>query len=448
MNNFITKFQDFVIANELFAPDERGLLAVSGGVDSVALAHLFHFVGYNFGIAHCNFQLRGEASDGDAIFVKKLAEQFNVPFFSASFDTQAFADEQKISIQMAARELRYAWLEKIRQQHDFQWIATAHHLNDSIETFFYNFAKGTGIRGLQGIPMKNERIIRPLLFATKDEILAFANAENLAYREDVSNEESKYDRNKIRHHVIPPLREINSDFEQTSAGNLRRIQETTYLFDWALAQIRREAVEETSGGIRIDVAKVLEHPPAVQTILYEFLYPFGFHADQIGQMLESFERQSGPIFYSETHRLLVDREFFIIEKQAFDTDQTLFVIPVGTQEFRTDVGNFTFVRKTGRPEIFTSDSFIVHLDAKRITFPLTLRHWQAGDFFYPLGLSGKRQKLQDFFTNQKLSRFEKERVWLLLSGEDICWVVGYRPDERFKITDETTSHWVIRFQKT
>lgn len=448
MDNFITKFQDFITANELFAPDERVLLAVSGGVDSVVMCHLFHLAGFDFGIAHCNFQLRGEASEGDAIFVKALAAKLGVPFFSKSFDTQAFADEQKISIQMAARELRYAWLEDIRQRHDYQQIATAHHLNDSIETFFYNFAKGTGIRGLQGIPMKNGRIIRPLLFATKDEILAFANAKNLAYRADASNEESKYDRNKIRHHVIPTLREINSDFEQTSAGNLRRIQETMHLFDWALAQIRREAVAETSGGIRMDVAKVLEHQPAVQTILYEFLNPFGFHADQIGQMLESFERQSGAIFYSETHRLLVDREFFVIEKQTFDTGQEQFVISAGTREFRTDVGNFTFAYKTGRPETFTSDSFIVHLDAEKITFPLTLRHWQAGDFFYPLGLSGSRQKLQDFFTNQKLSRFEKERVWLLLSGNEICWVVGHRLDERFKITDETTSYWVIRFQKT
>ena len=448
MENFVAKFEAFVTDNELFVRGEPVLLAVSGGVDSVVMCHLFHLAGFGFGIAHCNFQLRGAASDGDEIFVKELAQQLNVPFFSESFETEAFANKQKISTQMAARELRYAWLEQIRQQHDFQRIATAHHLNDAIETFFYNFAKGTGIRGLQGIPLRNGHLIRPLLFATKHEISAFANAQQLDFRADASNEESKYDRNKIRHHVIPPLREINPDIEQTSAENLRKMQETTYLFDWALAQIRREAITETDDITRIDAAKILEHQPAARTVLYELLRPFGFHADQIEQMLESFERQSGAIFYSETHRLLVDREFFIIEKQTFDTENAQFVIPAGTQEFRTDVGNFTFTYKTGRPETFTSDSFTVLLDAEKVTFPLTLRHWQAGDFFYPLGLSGSRQKLQDFFTNQKLSRFEKERVWLLLSGDEICWVVGHRLDERFKITDETTSHWVIRFQKT
>jgi len=448
MENFAAKFKGFVADNELFASGERVLLAVSGGVDSVVMCHLFHLANYNFGIAHCNFQLRGAASDGDEFFVKELTQELKVPFFSESFETEAFANDRKISIQMAARELRYEWLEQIRQQHDFQWIATAHHLNDAIETFFYNFTKGTGIRGLQGIPLRNGHIIRPLLFAAKEEILAFAQSEQLKFRADASNEESKYDRNKIRHQVFPPLREINPDFEQTSAGNLRRMQETAYLFEWALSQIRREAITESDDITRIKMVKVLEHQLAARTILYEFLRPFGFHADQIEQMLESYERQSGAIFYSETHRLLIDRAFFIIEKQTFNTENEQLVIPAGTQEFRTDVGNFTFEYKTGRPETFTSDSFTVLLDAEKVTFPLTLRHWQAGDFFYPLGLSGSRQKLQDFFTNQKLSRFEKERVWLLLSGDEICWVVGHRLDERFKITDETTSHWVIRFQKT
>ena len=445
MNNFITRFQSFITENELFAKDERVLLAISGGVDSVVMCHLFQQAGFQFGIAHCNFQLRGEASDGDETFVNNLARKLKVPFFSKSFDTEAFAARHKISIQMAARELRYEWLEQIRQTHDFQWLATAHHLNDSTETFFYNFAKGTGIRGLHGIPLKNERIVRPLLFATKDEILDFAKTENIAYREDASNEEIKYDRNKIRHQVIPVFKALNPDFEQTAADNLRRIREVEFLFDWAVAQIRREVVKEREEKIQINVSKLLDYQFATSTLLYEWLKPFGFHPDLIGKMLEA---QTGAVFYSLTHRLLVDRKSFIIEKQALEPQNEQFVITEEIRDLQLNVGNFTFEYKTGRPETFNDDDFTVYLDAEKLRFPLTLRHWQPGDFFYPLGLRGNRQKIQDFFTNQKLARFDKERVWILTSGEDICWVVGYRPDERFKITATTKAYWVIRFKKS
>lgn len=445
MDNFITRFQSFITENELFANTDRILLAVSGGVDSVVLCYLFQQSGFQFGIAHCNFQLRGEASDGDEVFVKNLARRLEVPFFSKSFDTNAFAAKHKISIQMAARELRYEWLEQIRQTHDFQWLATAHHLNDSIETFFYNFAKGTGIRGLHGIPLKNERIVRPLLFATKDEILDFAKAENIAYRKDASNEEIKYDRNKIRHQVMPVFKSLNPDFERTAAENLRRIQEVEFLFDWAVAQIRREAVQEIEDKIQISIAKTTDYQPAASTLLYEWLKPFGFHPDLIDKMLEA---QTGAVFYSLTHRLLVDRDTFIIEKQALEPQNEQFVITEKIRDLHLNVGSFTFEYKTGHPETFTDDNYTVYLDAEKLRFPLTLRHWQPGDFFYPLGLRGNRQKLQDFFTNQKLSRFDKERAWILISGKDICWVVGHRLDERFKITSTTKAYWVIRFKKS
>lgn len=448
MEDFITKFQTFVTENKLFDRKDRVLLAVSGGVDSMVMCHLFQAAKFNFALAHCNFKLRGEASDGDEAFVRAFAQSLQVPFFTTSFATKKIAETEKISIQMAARDLRYDWLEAIRQQNDFQWIATAHHLNDSIETFFYNFTKGTGIRGLQGIPLQNGHVIRPLLFATKNGIVAFANEKAIPFREDASNEEDKYARNKIRHHVIPTLLEINPNFEQTSAENLRRMQETAYLFDWAIGQIQENAVETAKGITRIKVAEILKHQAAVSTILYELLHPFGFHADQIAQMLASFRIGSGAIFYSQTHQLLVDRLYFIIEKRTFDTNETQFVIAEGVKEFDTDVGNFTIEHKTGQPETFTNDEFSVFLDAEKVTFPLTLRHWQAGDFFYPLGLGGKRQKLQDFFTNQKIPRFEKERVWLLLSGDAVCWLVGHRLDERFKITDSTKEYLVIKFQKT
>ncbi|MDX1939793.1 MAG: tRNA lysidine(34) synthetase TilS [Saprospiraceae bacterium] len=443
MKHILDKFQSFITDNELFAEDEKILLAVSGGVDSVVLCHLFFQAKLNFGIAHCNFQLRGEASHEDELFVKNLAQQLKVPFFSTVFDTKEFAETQKISIQMAARDLRYEWLEQIRQQNDFQWIATAHHLNDSIETLFYNFAKGTGIRGLQGIPMKNNRIIRPLLFATKDEILAFAKAENIIFREDASNEEDKYARNKIRHHVIPILQEINPNFEQTAAKNLKYLREAEYLYQFSLDQIRQQVVIETDHELKINTTKLIDYQFIISTLLYEWLKPFGFNSDQIAQILEA---ATGAIFYSPTHRLTVDRTLFILQKQALDTSPEQFVIPSGSKKFESNVGTLTLEYKTGQPNAFTDDPFVVYLDAEKLTYPLMLRHWQAGDFFYPLGLGGSRQKLQDFFTHQKLSRFEKERVWILASGDDICWIIGLRMDERFKITPETKYYYIIRFK--
>lgn len=440
---FITQFQSFITKNKLFVKEDKILLAVSGGVDSVVLCYLFFLSKYNFAIAHCNFQLRGAASDEDEQFVKQLAEKFRVPFFSTRFQTQEYADANKISIQMAARDLRYAWLEDVRQFNDYQWIATAHHLNDSIETFFYNFAKGTGIRGLHGIPIKNNYIIRPLSFATKQEILHFAQAFDIAYREDASNEKEVYARNKIRHHIIPVLKELNPDFETIAAQNLKRIREAELLYDIAIEFLRKQVLTEEHNIVIIDLQKLADYQLVSSTLLFEWLRPFHFNNHQITQMLSA---EVGALFYSSTHRLLVDRLHFIIEKSTFITEKEQFVIPAGLQRFDTNVGILTFEYKTDTPNTFPHDPFIVYLDAEKLTFPLKLRHWQAGDLFYPLGLSGKSQKLQDFFTNRKLSRFEKERVWLLESGEQICWIIGHRLDERFKITSHTKSYWVIQFE--
>lgn len=394
-------------------------------------------------MAHCNFQLRGEASDADEALVKKLAEKFRVPFFSIRFETQVYAETHKLSIQMAARELRYEWLKKIQQAHDFQWIATAHHLNDSTETFLYNFAKGTGIRGLHGIPIQNEQIIRPLSFASKQEIIDFANLYEVDYREDASNEKDVYARNKIRHHIIPVLKELNPDFESIAAQNFRRIREAEFLYDFAIQNLKKEIITEEDNIININLQKLADYQFAAPTLLYEWLKPYHFNNNQITQMLSA---EVGAFFYSPTHRLLVDRLHFIIEKSTVVTTNQQFVIHSGTRDFDSNVGKLTFELKTGQPGAFVNDSFVVYLDAEKLTFPLTLRHWRAGDFFYPLGLSGKTQKLQDFFTNQKLSRFEKDRVWLLEAGGAICWIIGYRLDERFKITPHTKSYWVIRFE--
>lgn len=445
MQHFITQFQSFITEKELFVSDEKVLLAVSGGVDSVVLCHLFFQAKFNFGIAHCNFQLRGEDSDADEQFAKKLAENFRVPFFSTRFETQQFAKTHKLSIQMAARDLRYEWLEKIRQSNDFQWIATAHHLNDSIETFFYNFAKGTGIRGLHGIPLKNRKIIRPLLFSTKQAILDFASAHDIAYREDASNEKDTYARNKIRHHIIPTLKALNPDFERTAAQNLQHIRAAEFLYDFAIAHLRKEIVIESENTLQIDLTKLSNYQTAASTLLFEWLKPYHFNADQIVQMLTA---EIGALFYSTTHKLLVDRNLLIIEMISSISPTETFLIPADTHKFESNVAMLTFEYKIGQPNAFPDDLFIVYLDAEKLHFPLTLRHWRAGDVFYPLGLSGNSQKLQDFFSNNKLSRFVKDRVWILESNGAICWVVGYRIDEHFKITPQTKDYFSIQFQKT
>lgn len=302
----LDRLKSFVETHQLFQAEDRVLLAVSGGADSVVLAHLFSNAGFGFAIAHCNFQLRGEASDGDEAFVKKLANDLSCPFFSTRFDTQKVMAERGQSMQIVARELRYEWLEEIRLQNDYQYIATAHHLNDSIETALYNFTKGTGIRGLHGIPHKNGAIIRPLLFATREEIEAYLATQGLTHREDQSNRERKYSRNQIRLDVIPLLKEINPGLEKTMQQNFRNLRETQWLFEFAAAQFHEKLVREIADGLAIQVLPLRQHPAGL-TLLHEWLSPYGFTTDQLESAL--FENtQTGAIFYSKTHRLLVDRD--------------------------------------------------------------------------------------------------------------------------------------------
>jgi tRNA(Ile)-lysidine synthase len=443
MSDFMTRFQAFINENQLFSKDARILLAVSGGLDSVVMAHLFQRAGWHIAIAHCNFKLRGTASDADALFVVELSRELGVPCFSTAFDTQAFAERHNMSIQMAARELRYNWLESLRQLIDYQHIATAHHQNDAIETFLYNFTKGAGIRGLQGLPMRNGCIIRPLLFATKAELAQLAETWGCAYREDASNAEDKYARNNIRLQVVPVLKQLNPALEQTAAANFQYLGDALQLYEWALKQIRQAVLQDTANGWRID-RKQLQQYPAAATLLYEWLHPMGFCADQLTQALQA---RTGATFQAQSYILLVDRSFFIIEKKAYITENEQFIIHSDVEELLLPVGKLTFEYKTGRPAYLNPDPFVVYLDAETLHFPLMLRHWQPGDYFYPLGLNGKRQKLHRFFINQKIPLTEKGRIWLLTSGQAICWVLGMRADERFKISPDTRAYWVIHFQQ-
>ncbi len=483
------KFAAGLRSGKLWTPGERWLVTSSGGVDSTALCHLLAATEIPFSVAHCNFQLRGEASDGDELFVKILAEQLGVPFFSKRFDTKKFASEQRLGIQEAARKLRYDWFHEILQVADCQRIATAHHLDDSIETVLFNFGRGCGIRGLHGILPKTGQLVRPLLFATKNDIREWAEQRQIEFREDASNDSDKYARNLIRHHAVPAFEKINPAFQKSAGETIARIREAEALFEFAVTQIHQKIVETTPDGWRLDTRKLLSYPTP-STVLFEWLHPLGFDEEQVRQILQSIENQPGKVFTVSSGRLLVDR-FFIFFSLAENVGGGLNIDAIharqsGTPTFRSEYpdlkvgvpeaaaenvggglnidaipteplalpgGGSLHFRQSGTPTFGSGRSDlkvgvpeVAYLDADRLEFPLILRHWQPGDVFQPIGMGGKRQKLQDYFSNRKLSVFEKEKAWLLESRGQICWVVGMRLDERFKVVENTKSCLEVAFR--
>ncbi len=437
----IRDLQDYVNSEDLFSKEAKILLAVSGGMDSVVLTQLMHTAGYSIGLAHCNFQLRGADSDGDEIFVQQLALELNVPFYSHHFDTSSYAAEQNISIQMAARDLRYTWLEEIRSTNGYAYIATAHHLNDSLETVIYNFAKGTGIRGLHGILPKQNKIIRPLLFATRDQIAAYQVQQAIAFREDASNASDKYSRNYIRHHIVPALRSLNPNLELTAATTINNLKETEWLFLEMIERYRQKHVRKEAGRWYIDYQKLPKE--AAATILFELLSPFGFHGDQVRMILRQ-EHQAGVYFESEEYVLLIDREELILRPQAERVQRELRISAVDADDaLHVSIGSANIECKllNEPPESFPRDENIALLDFDKLDFPLTLRYWKAGDQFQPFGLNGHHKKVKDFLTNRKLNRFEKNETMVIESNGEICWVVGLRIDERFKVDAGTKRYW-------
>lgn len=416
---------------------------MSGGIDSVAMVHLFSEGKFNFGIAHCNFKLRGNESDEDEKFVKKLSEKFYVPFFSATFDTGKYAEEKKISIQMAARELRYEWFEKVRKENGFDFIVTAHHLNDSIETVLMNIIRGTGINGLHGILPKQDKIIRPLLFAKRSEIEKFVSANNIEFRTDVSNESDKYVRNKIRNQIILLFKEINPSFEETMLENMERMKSVEKVYQQGVTSLRKKLLEFRGKEIFIPIRKLQKIFPS-EFLVYEMLKEFNFNFHQVQQIVQSFESEPGKVFLSDTHRLLKDRNFLIIS--PMETDEITYSLIEENQKevvladlkLKIKVVENKNFQIPDKPEIAC-------LDFEQLEFPLKIRRWSKGDYFYPLGMK-KKKKLSDFFIDRKLPLAEKEKVWVLFSGEKVVWVVNHRIDERFKITDKTKKIYTLEYQ--
>jgi len=437
-------FKDYIKSTSLFSSSDRILLAVSGGVDSVVMVRLFKDAGYFFGIAHFNFGLRGEDSDKDEVFVRNLAEQYAVPYYVKHSDTKEYAASQKISIQMAARDLRYAWFDEIQNKEGYAYVATAHHLDDQAETFFINILRGTGISGMHGILPKQGRVIRPLMFVTREKILDFAQEQHLVWREDRSNSDRKYLRNKLRHDVLSELYKINPQFSHKLNESIGYLRNVELIFNDHIAGITADLVQNTPEGILISIDWIYEYEPH-DTYLFELLKPYGFSFAVVKEIVRSLDTFSGKIFYSPTHRLLRDRENFIIQPLSelnsdpfagevfyLGKDIPNIELPVCLCTYQTDKIN----------DLPMGKASIACLDINKLEFPLKLRKWEKGDWFIPLGLKGKK-KLSDFFINQKVSLADKEKTWLLLSGDDIVWVIGKRIDNRFRITSKTKKAFVV-----
>jgi len=440
----LSLFKQFIQGKKIFHSQDKVLLAVSGGMDSVSLCELFYQAKFSFGIAHCNFQLRKEANE-DEKFVRQLAKKYNVPFFSTAFDTQIVAKQERQSIQMAARALRYEWLEKIRQENHYQFIATAHHKNDSVETVLLNFVRGTGIAGLHGIRERKDFLIRPLLFSTRKEIESFVKGNKLKYREDKSNKSDKYIRNKIRHKVIPVLKEINPALEETMMQNIERIRDVEHIYEQFIKQNQTALLVQKGNKIILSIVKIKQLSPT-PSFLFELLKKFNFNQTTVNEIITAIDKQSGKIFFSPTHRLLKDRTELIVEKITdYRVQNTSYAVQKGQTKLKTEELYLTMQLHPISNIKHQTSNKIAYLDAEKLHFPLGVRKWEKGDFFYPLGMK-KKKKLSDFFIDTKISLSEKENLWLLTSDEQIAWIIGYRIDNRFKITDETKKIFQMELQ--
>jgi tRNA(Ile)-lysidine synthase len=445
-----------------FEDGNPSLLAVSGGLDSVVMVHLFRAANIPFAIAHCNFQLRGEASDTDESFVQKIALDLEVPFFIKRFETKAYAEEKGLSTQMAARQLRYSWFAEIAQENDFNYISVAQHLNDSLETTLLNFVRGTGLTGLTGIKpvpaSPGKGVIRPLLFASRQDILEYARIHEITWYEDSSNASDDYARNYVRHHIVPRFEELNPSFLNTAARNMVRIREAEENLNFLLdSWIQSNQIQpDGSTYAYIEKQKIIQLPAPQQALLH-WLKPYGFDAEQARQISEGLEHIGFELQSDQGFRLLVDRDKILIESLEHLDLQEISTLEQPVIDIQADdlmislpdQSRLFFLPFEGHPSETTlhqPNSAIVNVS--KLQFPLHLRHWQPGDSFQPLGMDGKSQKLQDFFTNQKLSRFDKEKVWLLFNGDGILiWVVGMRMDNRFKIDTKTNKALKINWIK-
>lgn len=429
----LNKFKNHINKQLPFLEKSKLIIAISGGVDSVALAHLCKALNLNFTLAHCNFKLRGEESNADEDFVLELAEELDVEAFIQNFDTQAYADENKRSIQMAARELRYDWFAELAEQLKFEYILTAHHADDNLETFLINFTRGTGLNGLTGIPMLNGNIARPLLPFSREQIEHYAKEQNISWREDSSNSSRKYLRNKLRHEVVPILKEINPQLLDSFQNTLENLNDSADIMSEGIGTFIDKALEPFDGiQLKFKISEFKKTKNA-KAYLYEVFHSYGF--TEWNDIVNLLDAQSGKQVLSNKHRLIKDREHIILTGlYNSELSEASFLISENDKSIKLPIGVLSFADVDDIEYIST---IVTHLDKEKLNFPLELRLWKEGDYFYPSGMKGKK-KISKYLKDEKLSLVDKENVWLLTSNNEVVWVVGKRSDNRFCVTEATT----------
>lgn len=411
--------------------DSRVLVAVSGGVDSVVLASMCYSLKLNFSIAHCNFRLRGLQSDKDEAFVRNLGKGFDTAVYVEHFDTIGYAQTNNLSVQMAAREIRYNWFEELREETESDFVLTAHHSDDNLETFLINVLRGTGLQGLCGIPQRNGKVLRPMLFVSRREIETYAQQNQIQWREDHTNASNKYLRNKLRLDVIPILKEQSPQLLESLDQTQGYLKQSSQLLEDYTALVFSKVAKTTKFGYSIDISK-LKSLPNTKGLLYELFKSFGFK--QWNDVYLLLDAQPGKMVLSNSHRLIKDREQLLLTELPRDDDFSL-EIKQGDEYVISPKGTFHFQETeefelTGGREIF--------VDQTKLNYPLRVRKWKKGDYFFPFGMKGSK-KLSKFFKDNKFSLPEKENCLVLLSADQIVWVIGHRADSRFRVDKETTS---------
>ena len=429
----LRRFLEYSEKEKLFGRGSKILLAVSGGIDSMVMAWLFREAGIEHSIAHCNFSLRGAESDGDEEFVAAWARTNGIPFFSTWFDTLTYAGMHKVSVQMAARDLRYEWFRTLVRSGGFDAVAVAHNLNDNAETFLINLVRGTGLTGLTGMSPRTGDVIRPLLFATREEIASFASAQGIGYREDSSNAETKYTRNRIRHRVIPELEKVNPGVLSAISETMKHLSSTSAIMDVYLSQLGSRIFRSSGETTEADISSLTSlNPP--EPHIFELFRPYGLSPKQTGEVMALLVAGTGKSVYTSTHRLLNNRGMIIISPRIADVPEEYSFNTI--DEIRIS-GLFSDLRITEpTDEALPATHLTASLDLKRISFPVTVRHWKPGDRFMPLGMK-RLKKISDFLIDLKIPVTKKEKVLLLLSGSEVMWVMGYRIDDRYRVTPRT-----------
>jgi len=436
--SLVKKVHQHIQQHRLIKDDDRLLLAVSGGLDSILMLEILHQLGFNITVAHCNFNLRGVESDEDSLFVEEYCNNLKIPIYQRIFSTEKNAIENKISIQMAARDLRYAWFEELCKTHGYSSIVTAHHANDHAETILLNLIRGTGLAGLKGISERNGNIIRPLLPFTRKELDHYALTNNLKWREDSSNQSRDYQRNLIRLEVMPILKQINPSLENTLSNFSKVILESNFILEEYIDQKLSGLKSENSNSIILKTETICDHP-SLHTLLHHFFTNYGFNPDVIGTISMAVkEMRSGKIFFSKKYRALVDRNQIIITSLQNVNEEPEIIIEEGNTVISLPNGllRMQLMQPDLDKMIHNKDNMTAFLDAGMLNYPLLCRKWIQGDYFYPLGME-HRQKLSDFFIDHKVPLSTKEVSWVLMAGEEIAWVIGQRIDQRYRLTGKT-----------